>query len=318
MAGRAVSLNRLSVRNFQSLRKVDLELGTFTVIVGPSSSGKSALMRAFRALAANVRGAGVITRGQSDMAITGYTDAHTVTLERSDKMSSYRLITHADATDVTFTKLNGEVPTQVSEALRLDPSPGSINFAAQFDRPYLLDETGPVIARELGELTNVIQLFEAVRAANKIRASAAAKLKTRRSDLQSVRERLQDFAGLPERLKALQEAERFDDYRTGLLSRMQRLEAATKTLRIAERSLANATPAPVPSAEPLDQALGRYLALKGKLDEVARTQQRYEQARDPALTLAMDAQDLQYALTELLEQAGVCPTCGQNVHREEY
>src|SRR3954469_16106248 len=129
-------LTHIAIRNFQSLRQVDLELGTFTVIVGPSSSGKSALMRAFKAVASNVRGSGMITRGQSQMAISYQTDTFTVTLERTEKAGLYRIAnTHGGETN--FTKLNGEVPQQVTSALRLEPVPvngTSVNFASQFDK----------------------------------------------------------------------------------------------------------------------------------------------------------------------------------------
>ena len=43
-------LETLEISNFQSVEKADIQLGGFTVIVGPSNSGKSALLRALRAV----------------------------------------------------------------------------------------------------------------------------------------------------------------------------------------------------------------------------------------------------------------------------
>ena len=43
-------LERLEVKDYQSLADIDIPLGRFTVIVGPSGNGKSALIRALRAL----------------------------------------------------------------------------------------------------------------------------------------------------------------------------------------------------------------------------------------------------------------------------
>lgn len=48
-------LHRLKVRNFLSLREVDLELGDLNVLVGPNGAGKSNLLRVLRFLANVVR-----------------------------------------------------------------------------------------------------------------------------------------------------------------------------------------------------------------------------------------------------------------------
>jgi predicted ATP-dependent endonuclease of OLD family len=305
-----MSLDELHIRNFQSLRKVDLELGTFTVIVGPSSSGKSALMRACRALAANVRGSSVITRGQKAMAITGRTDTHIITLERSDKQSSYR-ISDDHGSELLYTKLNGEVPVAVTNVLRLDPSPGSINFAAQFDKPYLLDESGATIARQLGELTNVIQVFEAVRQANKIRSQASTKLKTRKADLEQIKTAVTTYKDLPERLKLLAEVDKLNELAKAQTSRIGRLETAMRTLRISERLLAKSAPPVVPSAEPLNKALNRYLDLQAKLNGLKAKQTRSKDADRQAAQLLLDSHDIHGQLQLVLKRAQVCPTCGQ-------
>ena len=46
-------LERIEVKDYQSLADVDIPFGRFTVIVGPSGNGKSALIRALKALCFN-------------------------------------------------------------------------------------------------------------------------------------------------------------------------------------------------------------------------------------------------------------------------
>ena len=46
-------IERVHIQGFQSLADVDLELGGFTVIQGKSNSGKSAFIRALRAVVTN-------------------------------------------------------------------------------------------------------------------------------------------------------------------------------------------------------------------------------------------------------------------------
>jgi len=309
-----VSITNLSVRNFQSLKHVDLELGTFTVIVGPSSSGKSALIRAFKALASNVRGTSMITRGQKAMAITGRTETHVVTLERTDRSGGYRL---ADGTtSLAFTKLGGDVPEHVTQALRIEPvgEGGSVNFASQFDKPYLLDESGAVVARVLGELTNVTAIFEAVRAANRIRNNASSTLKTRKNDLEEVKARLGAFQGLSARVSALEAADKLDDRRRELIDRLGRLSTAVRVLHVTERAIEKTRVPDVPDAGPLDAALNRYLDLQAGLRGYLKKLDRLEETKSDVLGAANDVVHFGEALADQLTEAGVCPTCGQQVH----
>lgn len=301
-------ITHLAVRNFQSLRKIDLDLGNFTVIVGPSSSGKSALIRAVRALATNVRGNGMITRGQKQMAVTGTLDNGVkITLERDDRAGAYRLSGDGHH---HFTKLGGEVPDKITQALRLDP----INFAAQFDKPFLLDESGASVARILGELTNVNTIFEAVRQANRVRANAQSNLKNRRADLSAVRTRMAAYLGLPEHLAAFAQAEKADQRRRNLVARIGRLETAMRTLRIGEAALAKANPPQLPDTADFEPLLRRVSDLQRKLSDLDALRRRAYETQKYVDLNTNQAYVLKSRLDALLAEAGVCPTCGQQVH----
>lgn len=304
-------LTRLVVRGFQSLRQVDLDLGTFTVIVGPSSSGKSSVIRAFRALASNVRGSGVITRGQKQMAITATLDAGLkVTLERGERSSAYRLTGDGDH---QFTKLAGEVPELVTKALRLDPGPDSINFAGQFDKPYLLDESGATVARQLAELTNVNAIFEAVRAANKIRANALSTLKTRRADLEDIKTGLAEFTDLSAQLKALTLVQTLNEQRTALQSRLGRLETAIRTLRATEAALEKYKPFDLPDPAGLLDAADRVHILHGEMENFRLVQEQVTDCRGMVVHEQQRVVIAERNLAETLKAFGVCPTCNQKI-----
>ncbi len=308
-------ITNLSVSNFQSLRRVELELGTFTVIVGPSSSGKSALMRACRALASNVRGNGVITRGQKHMAISARTDTHLVTLERTERSGTYKLLCDTDLTNVTFTKLAGDVPEQVTAALRIDPvgPSGSVNFANQFDKPYLLDESGANVAFVLGELTNVTRIFEAVRAANRIRANAASTLKTRKNDLTEVKTALVAFQGLGDRLSALERAEELNRQAQTVQANIDALERAQAKVRLAELTYAAAERLPdVPDGAPMHAAYARLHELASALATESKLRDEAQRAVLAARRKTEVVEAFQHLLDKTLKEAKVCPTCGQS------
>ena len=208
-------IHALKVRNFQSLHQVDVELGGFTVIVGPSSSGKSAFTRALRTLVSNRRGTEWITTGERVASISAQTAHGTVTLKRSRNSSSadncYTLTSADDPTDTkVYSKLGGETPEDVSKFLGINAgssSTQSINFAGQFDKPYLLDDSAADVARTLGALTNVSVIFDAARESNRQKLAHSQTLKVRSQDLEGVKERVPEFQALKGQATALEAAE---------------------------------------------------------------------------------------------------------------
>lgn len=205
------TIHTLRVHHFQSLHDVSLELKPFTVIVGASSSGKSALVRAIKTLVSNRRGTEWITHGQRIASITATTDQGTVTLTRSRSTASndnaYTLTPANDPEGLrTYTKLGGEVPEDVSRFLGIDPKSPTI-FAGQFDKPYLLDDSTSEVARVLGSLTNVSVIFDGARESNRRKLQASATLKLRSQDLEEIKARVPEFQALKRQDQALVRAE---------------------------------------------------------------------------------------------------------------
>lgn len=201
-------LSSITVRNFQSLRDVTVELGALTVVVGASSSGKSAFGRATRMLASNARGSSFITHGESVCTVEATTDRGRVILRKTRGTDDAYTIVPEDPEEQqrTFTKLGGAVPPEVSDFLAIAPK-DAINFADQFDRPYLLDDTGNEVARTLGELTGVSIVLEAAREARRDQLAQSGTLKTRRSDLAESEGQVEQFRGLRGQREALERAE---------------------------------------------------------------------------------------------------------------
>ena len=308
-------IERIEIHNWQSLSHVDLALGRLSVIVGPSSSGKTSLIRALRAVASNVRGAGHITRGARNAAITVHTGAHIVTLERTEASGCYRLVDVGTGQETLFTKLAGGVPAQITAALGIAPVPTggtSLHVAGQFDRPYLLDDTGAAVARVLGELTNVTTILEAVREANRRRAALAATLRTREGDLHDKVSRAAAYADLPARLHARVRAEAAAETATALHARCTRLRTATEALAVADGVVDRHRSAP---PLPDDAALGAAAATLHRFKAGVRAWIATTNALVLASTAAAEAERAETAakedLTGALRAAGRCPTCGQ-------
>jgi DNA repair exonuclease SbcCD ATPase subunit len=310
-------LTDVQVHNFQSLKRLELKLGKFTVVTGATGSGKSAVLRAMRLLAFNARGNGYITRGAKSCKVASgdQEQGWAAGIERGTARGkdAYRLAHGSQSGDEphveTWTKLGGEVPEPIQGALQLT----ELNFAAQFDRPFLLDASGGEIARVLGKLTNVTLLFDAAREANRRRLEVMGDLKRAEANLAGLTEAAQRFRGMHERRAAVSEAESALERWHDLTVRTGRLRVLTDRLEAAQAALKQVALPEVPDAGKLDELAGKLVRLRDLTRTHYSSRAEAENARDLAKEAAQDEERAHYRLHEVLVAAGQCPTCGQRV-----
>lgn len=308
----------LEVANYQAIEKARIRLGRFTVVTGPTGSGKSALIRAIELVVRNARGTSYIRHGAKACQVAmGLEGSDVVAIERGGRgADKYRVVRQADAPDDppqvdTYTKLGGQVPREVSGTLRL----GDINFARQFDSPYLLDATGGQVARTLGELTNITLLFDAAREANRRKQETGRQLKAAEQELAALVEQAASFRTLAERREAAIEARehlacvdliddqlaRLRQFQRERLRMHQESQELDRRVRFLE----------IPSTERMEHLRGRLNLLRALSRSIAFEQAEEERQEDRSAAAAMDEDDAHNALHELLVTAGVCPTCGR-------
>lgn len=360
-------LQSLEVRNFQSISHITLELGGLTVVVGQSSSGKSAVVRAMKMLTSNARGTSFIRHGETVCTVTAVTDRGTVTL-RKGKEDSYVVVPHPNdqtsgiehpelSRQRTYSKLNAAVPEEVTEFLGI-PAKDAINFAGQFDGPYLLtskDYSGTEVARVLGELTNVTWVFEAARETRRQELAANATLKTRRFDLATEEARVDDFRDLKPQLAALTKAEELIATAGTIEKQLARVDALANTLDVLQELIDTHSDLPkvpdiqrVRTARAVSAHLDRLNSLVGSLKPIpvvppappSTTEARAVHGRLSRLLALVD--DLSAASTAvkmttesieasnkilsetvverltILHEAGTCPTCKQSTKHLEH
>lgn len=292
-------LESLHVQHFQSLDDVTIELAPFTVIVGPSSSGKSALTRALHTLIANRRGHAFISHGERIASITAKTSKGTVTLTRGKGTSdnSYVVIpndpAHPLAPQTTYSKLGGDVPEEVSAFLGINPR-DPIAFASQFDKPYLLDDSPAEIARTLGSLTNATVLLEGAREANRRALSAKRTLTVRQDDLHAITERVPGFRALAAQREALSEAEQAIERARAIQQQHEDLSRAIEAHEInAQRveALAGAADFEIPDEQQLLDAARAFLQFRAALAELVSATQA-ERSTSDALIEALEEQSI--------------------------
>lgn len=306
-----MTLTRIAIRNYQSLHEVDIEFGGMTVIVGPTSSGKSAFTRALRTFIANTRGTAFISHGEQSTVLQGSTDTGTtITLTRGRSSAHDAYLVTTGGEQQRYTKLGGSTPAEVSTAIGIDPK-DPLTFAAQFDRPYLLADSPAEVARTFGELTNVSVIIAAARESKRQKASAAQTLKTRTEDAIALREDIPKFRTAIEQSNALIHSESAIEKARAIEEKIARLTQLTSTIEGAEHALAaSVSTRPLPALTRLETMAARgqrarALVIAGKEAATARRDAlvAVEQAR-----AAEQAAEEQYTAT--LIEAHTCPTCG--------
>lgn len=302
-------LSHVTIQNFQSLTNVSLELKPFTVIVGPSSAGKSAFTRALKTLTGNQRGDSFITHGAHQTTIIAKTDRGTVALLRGKK-NEYVLIPEGDAERQVFTKLSGSTPEEVSAFIGI-PAKDPLNYADQFDMPYLLRSTAGDVARTLGELTNVHVIFEASREANRRRLEASRLLGTRTKDYAELTKDLDKYVTLSDDLIALEQAE---DLLKDVLVTEQKLDALDVAIMIASRETNVPDPRALPKLDTAEKSRDSIIALNDLIARLVRSNELIMAGSRGYLDAHEALNELEQEYLDVLREIGTCPTCGQETH----
>ena len=195
-------IENISVQDFQSIESGKVDLGKFTVFTGPSSSGKSAFLRALHGLTRNSFNPSQVRLGQSVTTVSAIVDGRKVEAIRGKSKSTYKL------DDEEYTKAGRAVPEDVEAVLSM-PLVADLesSFATQFDKPYLIADPGSTGAKVLGTLTNVSVLHDGMREANRRKLSINAEIKVRKADLEKDNEEVEQYADLTSLEESISKAE---------------------------------------------------------------------------------------------------------------
>jgi len=302
----------VNITNFQSLVKADLDLGKLTVIVGPSSSGKSAFLRALRILARNTSGPAHVTYGATASAVTAEFDGHKVALERGKGVSLYR--TWKGGIEEIYPKSGTSVPDEVGVLLKMPIVEGEdLCFAFQFDKPFLLDETGSTIAKVLGDLTNVNLLLESAREANRRRLEVQAKLKVRKADYAKIQTQI------PEILAARAAAARLDGVREDiavmrvLAKERQELDWSLEAVALVARASAQLDEiVDLPDLQPVFAKADKVRSLRDSLSSAVLQIDdfRISECDEALVQLDVHLLRIEEEHAQILHDSGTCPLCG--------
>jgi DNA repair exonuclease SbcCD ATPase subunit len=140
-------LESLTLENFQAHKKLVVEFDKgITVIVGPTDSGKSSIIRALGWVAFNRPGGDQFIRyGAKAAVVTMCVDGQIIVRSRGRSENLYFL--NGDE----FKAFGNDVPTGVKDLLKMQ----EINFQGQHDSPFWFSETAGEVSRQLNQIVNL-------------------------------------------------------------------------------------------------------------------------------------------------------------------
>lgn len=164
-------ISRVILENFQSHKYTDMDLSQeLNVIVGPSDTGKTAILRGIKwALFNEPSGDYFIREGESECSVTVFfNDGNAIKRYRSLSKNIYYII-DPKGNEMKFEGFGTSVPQEVTDItcmtkIFLDNTTSkSINMSDQLEGPFLLSEKGSVKASAIGKLVGVDLVDEALK-----------------------------------------------------------------------------------------------------------------------------------------------------------
>ena len=202
------SIEKIILVNFQSHVYSELSLSKgVNVIVGPSDSGKTAIMRALRWNMFNdPSGVDFVREGESEVSVTIRFQNNVEVERKRTRSKNQYILRQPDEEELIFEGFGKNVPTEIEEAIGIkkvmldDKKSLPLNFSDQLDGPFLLQETDAYKAQAIGRMVGVDLLDETMRDTLRDKKQIAVRREVLEADLKDTEESLKAFSDLNEKI----------------------------------------------------------------------------------------------------------------------
>lgn len=205
-------IKTIEIENFQSHKDSFIELDPYlNVIVGPSDSGKTSIIRAIKWVLCNEPSGSSFVREGEDLTRVSlvFNDSTRVERERNKTKNIYRIF-YPNGRDLELSGFGLSVPKEVEAAsgvrkVKLDKDfTKSINIAEQLDGPFLLSEKNSTKAGVIGGLVGVDIIDESVVDVLRDLRNLGLEEKSNQDEIDQLNEKLEEFTDLDNQLKKLE------------------------------------------------------------------------------------------------------------------
>ncbi|KKN40245.1 hypothetical protein LCGC14_0735250 [marine sediment metagenome] len=310
----------IRVVNFQIIVDSTLELGNLTVLCGAGDVGKSAFLRAIRAVCLNDAVDEDIRHGtkQTEVTLTFEDGTEIIWSKALKKGGCYRM------GDTEYNKCNGQVPEAIAEYLGI----GSIEvdstttltpqLSDQHDLPFIIMETGSKRARILGKATRLdlvitaqMQCKKELDQTRRAATEAATSLTIVEEQLEAIpdyKDIENDLNGVEGDIKTLQESLERADQAENLVDRIEEAHSRATALDVAPLYAKLDV-----AAESLDRAECLQCLAKRIPELTKEMEDRGKRVGDHKEAL----ESFQEQLTATCIEAGICEACNGLLSHEE-
>ena len=306
-------INSLTISNFQSHKKTGLEFDKgINVIIGPSDSGKTAILRALNWVVNN-KPAGDAFRsnwGGDTRAQLQIEDINKSQIQRYKGGKGNLYLWDEKASTILTSQFNSfgqDVPEEIKKLLNFS----SLNLQTQFESPFLLSKSGGEVAKYLNKIVHLDKIDLAMSNIN-------STLRKEKADLEYTTEELKEVEKRSKELDWVEQAE-------GCLTKLEIAESEMwkKENRITE--LSNA----IGSLENIELELKQFVDLseyEKQINKLIEKEKKIREKENRAERLDALIENIRGAknsiaeLTNLIEHLQdkfndlmpeVCPLCGR-------
>jgi DNA repair ATPase RecN len=297
-------LDRIQITDFQCHDKLRIKFDPqITAIVGPSDTGKSAVIRALKWVATNrPRGVGFIRDGQIEASVKVRIDGDDVARNKGGRKPPYTLKV-PDGREVHFKAVGTDVPETIQECFNLGPE----NFQGQHDAPFWFSLTAGEVAKELNRIVDLEAIDTVMAGINSRLKKVKSQSEVIESRLGEAKERKQRLAFAPLLDKELTHLEGMVEEQATRNREIASLEALVDTVSEHGKK-AEGLSAIVSGASEVLESGASVSKLIHKRD---RLKERLDGIRYAADEVERAGIRVEAAKRELEEETGgVCPLCG--------
>ncbi|MDO5028332.1 MAG: AAA family ATPase [Bacillota bacterium] len=269
------TIKKLSLENFQShkLTVLNFDQG-LNAIVGPTDSGKTAILRALKWVLYNEpQGDAFIRQGQSSVSVKlEFTDGIIIERYRTKSKNGYK-ITYANGEEAIFEGFGSQVPEEVYQASQMPKitlRPGetrSLNMAEQLEGPFLLTDNASLKAAALGKLVQADLIDYALGQVNLDLRNKKKDQKYLEDQLEKTNKDLEAYSYLEDLGRTIKNLETIQDQikiKNQDLEKLQILDQSYKNLKASITSLRQIKN----SLKNLDQVEIFYLEAANKISKI--------------------------------------------------
>lgn len=296
-------INSIQIQNFQNHKNTELRLSPgVNVIIGPSDTGKSAVLRALNWFFFN-RPSGDLIRsfGGGDVRVIVDLEGLEIAKIRSKTTNEYRI------GKSKFRAIGTDVPEEIKGILLVD----AVNVQRQLDPPFLLSETSGNVAQHFNHIAQLDVLDVCRKNVEAWTRGLKSEIDHNENQLSEYEEELKEYDYLPKLESEVEVLEQLERRLKGELDKtlyLDKLLGVLTSTRIGIESTEQSIPPDGRVAE-LEGLWAKWTSANNHCKELAVLVKKCEMTHEKVEDLGGEIAELELEFKENMPE--ICPLCGR-------